>query len=177
MWTEIGSSTKAIVALCLYVPYRIVNYAYDHVMIFSKVVAHKPGEVSKLVWLISNRWRHWKLLKRNYIVNCEFDYVMIFSKVVAHEPKHWELFKTNWIVKYAFDHVWIGQIPYILGFIICDFNNITVKCHSQIWNILLFKNAVYFSWWRSNTRWVQLVVYNKRYIWKNIYYLIGVRKA
>ena len=29
------------------VPYRIVNYAFDHVMIFSKVVAHEQPKVSK----------------------------------------------------------------------------------------------------------------------------------
>ena len=33
----------------LYIPYRIINYAFDHVMIFSKVVAYDPGMVSKLV--------------------------------------------------------------------------------------------------------------------------------
>ena len=34
---------------CSYVPYRIVNYAFDHSMILSKVVAHEPGKASKLV--------------------------------------------------------------------------------------------------------------------------------
>ena len=33
----------------MYVPYRIVNHAFDYIMIFSKVVAHEPGKVSKLV--------------------------------------------------------------------------------------------------------------------------------
>ena len=45
----------------------------------------------------------------------------------------WELLKMNRILNYAYDHVWIGQIPNtILGFIIYDFNNIPVKCQSQI---------------------------------------------
>ena len=35
--------------VCLYVPYRIVSYVFDHFMILSKVVAHEPGKVSKLV--------------------------------------------------------------------------------------------------------------------------------
>ena len=35
-------------------------------MIFTKVVAPEPTKVSKLVWLISNRWRHWELFKMNY---------------------------------------------------------------------------------------------------------------
>ena len=34
---------------CLYVAYRIVSNAFDPVMIFSKVVAHEPRKVSKLV--------------------------------------------------------------------------------------------------------------------------------
>ena len=36
-------------------------------------------------------------------------------------------------------------------------NNIPVKCQLQIWNILILKNAVYFTWWRSKARNVQLV--------------------
>ena len=32
----------------MYVRYRIVNYVFDYVMIFSKVVAHEPEKVSKL---------------------------------------------------------------------------------------------------------------------------------
>ena len=32
--------------VCLYVPYRIVNYSFNHVMILSKVVAYKPGKLS-----------------------------------------------------------------------------------------------------------------------------------
>ena len=35
-------------------------------------------------------------------------------------------------------------MPDILGFIIYDFNNIPLKYHSQILNILIFKNFVYF---------------------------------
>ena len=35
--------------VCLYVFYRIVNYAFDHVMIFSKVVVYEPTKFSKLV--------------------------------------------------------------------------------------------------------------------------------
>ena len=34
---------------CLYVPYRTVNYAFDYVMIFSRVVSHETGKFSKLV--------------------------------------------------------------------------------------------------------------------------------
>ena len=43
--------------LCLYVPYRIVNYAFDNVMIFSKIVVHEPKKVCKLVRPISEWWR------------------------------------------------------------------------------------------------------------------------
>ena len=48
----------------------------------------------------------------------------------------------HWIVNYAFDHVLIEQMPDIY-----DCNNIPVKCQYQILNIVIFKNAVYFSWW------------------------------
>ena len=41
--------------VCLYVPYRIVNHGFDNVMIFSKVVAHEPGRVFKLVGPISTK--------------------------------------------------------------------------------------------------------------------------
>ena len=74
-------------------PYRTASCTFDYVMIFSKVVAHEPGKVSKLVLLISDRWSQWNLLKMHQIVNCEFD------------------------------HVLIGQISDILGFIIYDFSN------------------------------------------------------
>ena len=39
--------------VCLYVLYRIVNYAFDHVMILSKVVVHEPKTVSELLRPIS----------------------------------------------------------------------------------------------------------------------------
>ena len=46
--------------VCLYddVSYRIVNYAFDYVIILSKVVALEPTKVSKLVRPISDRWSH-----------------------------------------------------------------------------------------------------------------------
>ena len=31
--------------VCLYVPYRNLNYAFNYVMILSKVVAHDSGKV------------------------------------------------------------------------------------------------------------------------------------
>ena len=34
---------------CLCVLYRLVNYPFDHVTIFSKVVVHEPKKVSELV--------------------------------------------------------------------------------------------------------------------------------
>ena len=35
--------------VCLYVPHRIVNYAFDHVTIFIKIGAHEPVKISKLI--------------------------------------------------------------------------------------------------------------------------------
>ena len=62
----------------------------------------------------------------------------------------------NLIVNYALHHVLVRQIADILGFIICDFNN--------IWNILILESflkmllrlsqtlriQIYFSWWGNN---------------------------
>lgn len=48
--------------------YKIVNYAFDHGMIISKVVVHEP-KVSKLVQPIFDRWtKPIELLK--FILNC-----------------------------------------------------------------------------------------------------------
>ena len=68
-----------------YVPYRIVNYAFGLIMIFSKVVAPEPTKDTKLTRPISNRWCQWKVLTMNKIVNCVFDSVMIFSEVVISD--------------------------------------------------------------------------------------------
>lgn len=44
--------------ICPYVFYRIVNSAFDHVMIFNKVVVHEPKEIYEFVRPIFHRWRH-----------------------------------------------------------------------------------------------------------------------
>lgn len=43
--------------LCLYVLYRIINYAFNHVIILKKNFVYEPTKVSELVRPIFDRWR------------------------------------------------------------------------------------------------------------------------
>ena len=67
IYSYLHSYTYIKMNVCLYMPFRIVKYAFDHVMIFSKIVAYEPTKVSELVWPIFDRWSHWKLLKIHFI--------------------------------------------------------------------------------------------------------------
>ena len=75
--------------VCLYVLYRIVNYAFDHVMIFRKVVVHESKKVPELVQPIFDRWHHC-----HSNVNCEINVWDKLDHIFLH-PAHIE-FKLNY---------------------------------------------------------------------------------